>query len=324
VRITFTRPNYTWIDRYALADNETGAFSVTQQLDMAGYWNIFPIYGHLCDRLYVNVTNPADPLAPPPIVHLPAYKPNYSVITAAAITVSIGVVAVTTGRKNKTRKISSLRLFVQIGAIFLIFTGIFVDHQFLPLPAEQIAPHEFLVTTNVLGVSMPDGPPLPILGCYYPCERTVTCPLWQVQTYIYPFWDTGRGWGVNYEASGLTRLAVVLGIVIVLSIILGRFWCGWICPFGLYVDVITRIRKALGIKYRTFSDSFNVKFHQLSYVILALLIILSVIFASQAIAGAQLVPGTEKGGFINTYFSAPFCQVCPMSHYACCCRPRSV
>jgi polyferredoxin len=158
---------------------------------------------------------------------------------------------------------------------------------------------------------MPDGPPLPILGCYYPCERTVTCPLWQVQAYIYPFWDVGRGWGVNYDVSGITRLAVVFGIVIVASIILGRFWCGWICPFGLYVDVISRIRKALGIKYRTFSDSFNVKFHQLSYVILALLIILSVIFASQAIAGAQLVPGTEKGGFIYTYFSAPFCQVCP-------------
>jgi ferredoxin-type protein NapH len=311
VRVTFTRPDYTWIDCFVITDS-AGKFSVTQELDMIGYWNIFPILGHMCDRLHTNVTDPTNPSVPLPTPNLPAYKPNYSIIAAATVTMSVGVVAVTTGRKNKTKNISSLRLFVQIGVIFLIFTGIFVDHQFIPVPAEQIAPHEFLVTDNVLGVPMPDGIPLPILACYYPCQRTITCPLWQAQTYFYPFWNAGRGWGVNYEASGLTRLAIVFGAVILASIILGRFWCGWICPFGLYLDVITRIRKALKIRHRSFSYGFNKKFHQLSYVILALIIILSVIFGSQAIAGAQIVPGTEKGGFVYQYFSAPFCQVCPM------------
>jgi ferredoxin-type protein NapH len=80
----------------------------------------------------------------------------------------------------------------------------------------------------------------------------------------------------------------------------------------LYVDIISRVRKALRIKHRLFSDGFNEKFHQLSYVILALILILSVVFGAQAIAGTQIVPGTETGGFVNTYFSAPFCQVCPM------------
>jgi polyferredoxin len=42
------------------------------------------------------------------------------------------------------------------------------------------------------------------------------------------------------------------------------------------------------------------------------MIILSVVFASEAIAGTQLIPSTQNGGFVNTYFSAPFCQVCPM------------
>jgi polyferredoxin len=117
---------------------------------------------------------------------------------------------------------------------------------------------------------------------------------------------------VNYSLSGLERLAIIFGAVIIMSIILGRFWCGWICPFGLYEDLITRLRKALRIKHRNFSKSFNEKFHQLAYVILALLLILSVLFASEAIAGTQLVPGTQQGGFVYTYFSAPFCQVCPM------------
>jgi ferredoxin-type protein NapH len=40
--------------------------------------------------------------------------------------------------------------------------------------------------------------------------------------------------------------------------------------------------------------------------------VVCVILGSQAIAGVQLVDGTQKSGFVWTYFSAPFCQVCPM------------
>jgi NAD-dependent dihydropyrimidine dehydrogenase PreA subunit len=56
---------------------------------------------------------------------------------------------------------------------------------------------------------------------------------------------------------------------------------------------------------------------QSRYLILVVLVILSSVFASQAIFGLQVVPGTERGGYIYDYFSAPFCQVCPM-------RPLSV
>jgi len=314
IRVTFTRPDYTWIDDWVLTDNVTGAFTVYQKMDMAGYWNIFPINGHICDRLYANVTDPtADPNAPPIAKpNLPPNRVNYSVITLAAISGGVAMVAITWGTRKKTRKVSSFRLFVQIGVIFLIFTGIFIDHQNLPWPAEQIAPHEVLLGTKEFGNTMPDGFPLPIYACYYPCGRTVTCPLWQTQAYLYPFWNAGRGWGVNYDSSGLTRLAIVFGVVIVAAIILGRFWCGWICPFGLYMDLVTRLRKATKIKYRLFSDRFNEKFHQLSYVILAAIIILSIILGSEAIAGTQLVSGTQNGGFVYTYFSAPYCQVCPV------------
>jgi ferredoxin-type protein NapH len=312
IRIAFTRPDYSYVEQYLLTDPETGAFTATQQLDMGGFWNIFPIYGHICDRLYANVTDPnADPNAPPPTTHLLPFNTNYTVIAVAAVSISIGAVAFVTGTRNKTRKISSLRLFVQIGVIFLIFFGVFIDHQNLPIPAEQIAPHEYLVGASSLS-AMPDGLPIPAFACWYPCGRTVTCPLWQMQIYTYPFWNAGHGFGVDYTVPGLERLAIVFGIVIVAAVLLGRFWCGWICPFGLYMDLMTRLRKALKIKHRNFSSRFNEKFHQLAYVILALIIILSVIFGMQAIAGTQLVPGTENGGFVYTYFSAPFCQVCPM------------
>jgi ferredoxin-type protein NapH len=310
IRVTFTRPDYSWLDRWTLTDNKTGEFAVTQTLDMAGYWNIFPIYGHMCDRLSANVTDPNALVIARP--NLPPNKVNYSVLTASAVIVSVGLVALVTGARKKTRNISSLRLFVQIAFIFILFVGIFIDHQNLPWPAEQISPHEVLVGNNAFGVAMPDGLPVPTFGCYYPCGRTVTCALWQIQAYIYPFWNAGRGWGVNYDSTGIARLAIVFGGVILAAVILGRLWCGWVCPFGLYMDLVTRVRKAFNIKHRSLSDNANAKLHQLSYVILAVIIIVSVLFASQAIAGTQLVSGTEQGGFVNTYFAQPFCQVCPM------------
>jgi hypothetical protein len=52
VRFAFTRPDYTYIEQYVLTDPVTGNFTVTQQLDMVGYWNIFAIDGHICDRLF--------------------------------------------------------------------------------------------------------------------------------------------------------------------------------------------------------------------------------------------------------------------------------
>jgi ferredoxin-type protein NapH len=313
VRIAFTRPDYTYIEQYAVADPVTGNFSFTQQLDQVGYWNIFAINGHICDRLFAEVSDPQNPNAPLPTPANPLnYKPNYTVIAVTAVLVSIGVVAAVLGTRNKTRKISSLRLFVQIGLILLIFFGIFIDHQSLPVPAAQIAPHEILVGTDVLGVSMPDGLPAPFFGCYYPCGKTVTCALWEIQAYIYPFFNVGGGWGVHYDSAGLLRLAVVFGVIILSAVILGRFFCGWVCPFGLYVDLMTRLRKVLKIKRRELPDKFNERFHQLSYIILALLIILSVIFAAGAFSAGQTTADTEKNGFVYTYLSAPFCQVCPM------------
>jgi hypothetical protein len=105
-----------------LSDPKTGNFSVTQKLDTAGYWNIFAINGVIADRLFAQVTDPANPnpTAPPPVIPL-TYHPNYSVFGATAALISLGVVTAILGVRNKTIKISSLRLLVQIGLLFLIF-----------------------------------------------------------------------------------------------------------------------------------------------------------------------------------------------------------
>ena len=316
IRVVFTRPDYTYIEKDVLTDPKTGNFTVTQKLDMAGYWNIFAINGAITDRLFAQVTDPSNPQATPPHPVISENStPNYTVLGVSAALLSLGVVAVLLGLRNRTIKISSFRLLVQIGLLFLIFFGIFVDHVYFPIPATEISPHAYSIATSVFGVSMPDGLPAPFFACYYPCGGTVTCALWQIQAYIYPFFNVGHGWGVQYTSTGIERLAVVFGIIIVAAVVLGRLFCGWVCPFGLYLDLMTRLRKIFKIKKRSLTDKANDQLHQLSYVILAAVIIISVIFGSQAIAGAQLIPGTQKGGPVWDYFSSPFCQVCPMKPF---------
>jgi polyferredoxin len=59
-----------------------------------------------------------------------------------------------------------------------------------------------------------------------------------------------------------------------MTIFLGRFFCGWICPFGLYMDLTTLLRKALKIRYRNLPKKLNKSLHTLRYGILAVFLIL--------------------------------------------------
>ena len=196
-----------------------------------------------------------------------------------------------------------------------LILGPFNVERFLPL---GITPRDHLLGADVLGNQFPDGISVPILACYYPNGRTVTCAIWQLQAYIFPFWSHPRGYEVLYSTSGLEKLAIVVGMIVVASVILGRFFCGWLCPFGLYQDVLTRLRKSSRLRHLSFSDKTSAKLGQSRYIIIAVFLILSVIFGSYAILGTELIPGTRPGGpegveaGIVGNINEPFCLVCPM------------
>jgi ferredoxin-type protein NapH len=222
--------------------------------------------------------------------------------------------------KNKTSKISNLRFFIQIVAVFVVFMGLIIGpfgvSSMLPL---GIAPRDNLLATNVFGYSLPDGLSIPVLGCYYASGRTVTCPIWQMQSYIFPLWTTGPGYGAYYDTGGLERLAIVFGTVIICALLIGRAFCGWLCPFGLYMDILTKIRGFFSKRHLSVSKKTNDRLSQSRYVLIAVFIILSIIFGSQLLFGVQLVPETylsnfsnAEGGFVTNHLSAPFCVVCPM------------
>jgi hypothetical protein len=157
------------------------------------------------------------------------------VISIYALLVTIAIIFILKLTKDRTKKISNLRLIIQIAAVFAIFMGLIIGPFNQPLwEPLGVSPRDRLLGTDFLGTQLPDGIPVPFLACYYPNGRTLTCGVWQLQAYIFPFWNYPRGYQVFYTTSGLEKLAIVVGSLVAASIVLGRSFCGWMCPFGLY------------------------------------------------------------------------------------------
>jgi polyferredoxin len=72
---------------------------------------------------------------------------------------------------------------------------------------------------------------------------------------------------------------LVLVVILIMPIVLGRLFCGWLCPFGLYMDAITLIRKAFKIRYRNLPDKLNKFLHNFRYVLLLFFLILPFILS---------------------------------------------
>jgi polyferredoxin len=73
------------------------------------------------------------------------------------------------------------------------------------------------------------------------------------------------------------RPLFILAVILIMPIILGRFFCGWICPFGLVMDVLVLIRKASNIRHRILPDRFNKFLHNFRYLLLLFFLILPII-----------------------------------------------
>ena len=62
-----------------------------------------------------------------------------------------------------------------------------------------------------------------------------------------------------------------------MTIFLGRFFCGWLCPFGFIMDLESLVRKAAKTRYRIIPDKLNVALHKSRYVILLFFLLLPVV-----------------------------------------------
>lgn len=92
---------------------------------------------------------------------------------------------------------------------------------------------------------------------------------------------------------------LLLFLIIGATFFLGRFFCGWICPFGLYMDLITLFRRQLKIRYWTLPEKLNKSLHNLRYVITC--IILVIVLQSFLIGASSL---TDIGEYV--WLRGPF------------------
>jgi polyferredoxin len=60
---------------------------------------------------------------------------------------------------------------------------------------------------------------------------------------------------------------LLLCLIVGATAILGRFFCGWICPFGFYMDLVTLLRRWLRIRHWNFPESLNYNLHKLRYLV---------------------------------------------------------
>lgn len=212
--------------------------------------------------------------------------------TLATGLVIAGIMAIFAFAKQQD-KISYLRLLSQIASVPIIFLAL----------SGMIG----LLGTNILGANtFPDGLSVPFYACFYPDGRTMTCAIWQIQSYIYPYWTSDVATGGIYILDGLTRLGLTMGLIVLMSVILGRFFCGWICPFGLYMDLLSKLRKTLRIGYWRLSKKLNDAVRQIRYPIIASLFIIPAITISEIFFRAGDIFNPGPGYFL----SVPFCQVC--------------
>ena len=80
-----------------------------------------------------------------------------------------------------------------------------------------------------------------------------------------------------FTYSSLIPLLYELIILFAITLFMGRFYCGWLCPFALLMDLESVLRKALKIRHRIIPDKLNKILHKSRYAILLFFLLLPIV-----------------------------------------------
>jgi ferredoxin-type protein NapH len=148
----------------------------------------------------------------------------------------------------------------------------------------------FLIYGGRLGVQL--GNSVPCFSCPYVSGCAGHCYLMALQR-------SQVGFQVSFDylfsQSGLRVLWPFI-VFLIFFIPFSKLWCAWICPFCLFQDWITMIRKKMGIRQMVISRRIRENLKMVKYILLALLIVIPF-----SIANFRLHPD----------WALPFCQICP-------------
>lgn len=135
------------------------------------------------------------------------------------------------------------------------------------------------------------GPALPCFACPYVTGCAGYCYLMGLQGVL--------GFGLSASAllgpEGLRALGWFL-VFALLTALLGKAWCGWVCPFGLVQDWLSGLRKKTGLGEAVIPEAVMSGLGLIKYLLLASLILLPPLIAL---------------GWLHPDFQLPFCSICP-------------
>ncbi|MCW7754008.1 4Fe-4S binding protein [Desulfobotulus sp. H1] len=150
----------------------------------------------------------------------------------------------------------------------------------------------FLMYGGLVALSI--GNALPTMACIYVEDRAGSCFLYPFQRFL------SMPWGALF-GSALTGFLVYLGTFFLWAFVLGKLFCGWICPLGFLQDLLTRLREKAGIRGARFRWATRDRFQWVKYALLVLLIVLPMGIGN-SLAGLPRFTGD---------LAVPFCQICP-------------
>lgn len=133
------------------------------------------------------------------------------------------------------------------------------------------------------------GSKLPIFACPYNGDAAGACYLIPLQHQL------SMPAQILLGGAGIAVITGLLGFLF-WFIFLNKGWCGYVCPFGTLQDWITYLRKSMGVRYSTYSQSQFEKLSKVKYIFLAIVI---------------LFPLLMGVGLLGGEWSAAFCQMCP-------------
>ncbi len=133
---------------------------------------------------------------------------------------------------------------------------------------------------------------LPCFSCPYVSGCAGQCYLMALQN---SFWGMEMPLAAIFTSRGLEALLVFTGFLL-LTLLLGKIWCGWICPFGTLQDWIAAVRRKLGIRESQWSWVQTDRLKPVKYAFLILLLVIPLFIAHMG---------------LHDDFTLPFCQICP-------------
>lgn len=93
--------------------------------------------------------------------------------------------------------------------------------------------------------------------------------------------------GLFYSFTLALWLSVFFLVIFVFTLFTGRFFCGWICPFGFYMDLIALLRKKLGFRYRMLPEGINTALNKLRYGIAVVILVSPLLLGAFSVTSAS-------------------------------------